>query len=122
VVINDVGVVDGIVDVADGGCASIVSGVICVKVSVVVVEVIWELESVVARSVGSVCTSPLPHFVSHFSRLAVLPLSSPSFTPSSYPSFLPSSEIEVLPFSSVLAIVPFTNLYACSRPHAMMAS
>jgi hypothetical protein len=47
---------------------------------------------------------------------------SASFRPCARPSFLPSSKIEALPFSRVLAIVPFTNSYACSWPRAMIAS
>jgi hypothetical protein len=55
---------------------------VCVTALAVVVEAVWVLVSVVTRVVGSVCS----RFVSHTSRSAVLPRSSPSFTPFLYPA------------------------------------
>jgi hypothetical protein len=143
VVVDDVGVVDGGVDVADGGCAGVVGsdmvgdgdgrevetvqqgvgsdglgdsvdvpaffsrrgssswGAVCVTASVVEMGVVWVRAFVVTLVVGTVCTPSLSRFVSHFSRSAVLPRSSPSFSPLSYPSLFPSN----LPASSWVSCV-----------------
>jgi hypothetical protein len=100
----------------DGGLVWVSSwGAVCIAASAVEVEAVWVvestmrvaavwvLESVVPRVVDSVCMLsltrthvrgsthlPWPCFVSHTSRSAVLPFSSPSFSPLSYPSLSPS--------------------------------
>jgi hypothetical protein len=109
------GGVDVVGSGGDGDLAGIsLWAVVCVTESAVEVEMVWELESTVQLSivwvlvsivmlaVGSVCISASiptfwnrvprsshlsgPCFVSQLSRLAVLPLSSPSFTPFLYPA------------------------------------
>jgi hypothetical protein len=98
---------DGLVWVSSWGAVCIAASAVEVEAVWVVestmrVAVVWVLESVVPRVVDSVCMLsstrthvrgsthlPWPCFVSHTSRSAVLPLSSPSFTPLSYPSFSP---------------------------------
>ena len=157
VVVNDsIDAIDGGFNMADGGCAGVVNGdtagtggdgglrrvssryIVCIWVSMVDVEVVCMLESVVMLAIRSVCTfaslatfwSCICHsshlsglcFASHVSLSAFLPCSSPSFIPFLYPSRLPSSKIAVLPFSSVLAIIAFTTSNVCSHPCAMMAS
>jgi hypothetical protein len=104
---------------------------VCVTALIVLVGVVCVLESIVSRIVGSVCASsstrmhvcvsmhfPWPWFVSHTSRSAVFPFSSPSFIPFSYPSF----NSAVFPFSSDLAIASLTTEYVSSRPRAIIAS
>ena len=172
-VVDNVGKVDGSVDVADGGCVAVVGGdvavvmelgglisgavgarvslqaceaalqvlggsvdvpvsfsrrgrsslgAVCITASTAVNVVVWVLESVVMRVVGSVCMPSsiliFAFFISHALRSAVLPRSTPSFIPFSYPS----SNSAVFPFSSDLEIASLTTEYASSRPRATIAS
>ena len=83
VVVNDD---DGVVDGADGGCVGVVNDDAAGDGGVDgCVGVVCALESVVARVVGSISIplliSALLCFLSHSSRSAVLPRSSPSFSP-----------------------------------------
>ena len=97
-------------------------GSVCVTVSAVEVGAVWVLESIVTLVADSICMlsliSSLSCFISHFSRSAVLPRSSPSLSPFSYPSF----NSAVFPFSSDLEIASLTMEYASSRPRAIIAS
>jgi hypothetical protein len=103
---------------------------VCITASTVQVGVVWVQESIGMLAIDPVCTPsstwirvcgsthiPWPCFVSHASRSAVFPHSSPSFSPFSYPS----SSIAVFLFFSALEIPSFNTKYACSRPCAMIA-
>ena len=100
-------------------------GAVCITASTVVVGVVWVLESVVSRVVGSGCASSLSLFVSHFSRSATLPRSSPSFSPFSYPfslSIFPISDCVILATVNALVNPSFAFRNPSSRPRFMISS
>jgi hypothetical protein len=114
VVFDDAGVVDGNVDVADGGCAGVVNGNVADSGgNDGLVGVVWVLASTrtaVSRIVGSVCS----RLVSHISRSAVLPRSSPSFSPFSN-CIVPAA-------FNALVNPSFANRNPSSRPSFIIAS